>query len=259
MIRTVLTLALACLTTGCSRKADVWLIEADTTQGDGYSCVTEYNTNFSGPVLGSGERSSGSLTEVNEYLGPKALFYAKIVGLSTGQASLNSGGLLLPGEKDNGSWVFSWTAESTETTDVTHEADYEFQSIARSTATTTFELEFSGDTAEGSVTIERGLSTDQSESDTWGEEVSRDVGNAGRITWETRDGLESNDRDSSECRGDDCEKFVATVCGGTVPVMASRTDLSRDEDFSSLVTLVQYGVLRTSEESSTGSNDDTGY
>ena len=259
MNRSALTLYMSLVATGCGQTADIWLIEADTTQGDGYSCVTEYNTNFSGPVLGAGEDSTGSLREAVEYQGPKALFYAKIVGLSTGQASLNSGGLLLPGEKGSGTWVFSWTAESTRTTNVTHEADYELQSIERSTATTRFDLDFSGDTAEGSVTLEQGFSRDQVESDTWGEEVSRDVGNAGQVTWDTRDGLESNGRDSSECRGDDCEKFVATVCGGTVPVVASRTDLSREEDFSSLVSLVQYGVLRTSDEYSTGSSDDTGY
>ena len=259
MNRSLLFLPLAVLTTGCGRTGDIWLIEVDTTKGDGYACANEYTTNFSGRLTSTADDPSQKLTEGFEYQGPKALFYAKIVDLASGQASLNSGGLLLPGEKSGKEWVFSWTAATTNTTNVKHEADYEYESVYRSTGTTTIELDFSGGTAEGEITLERGDSFDQSESDTWGEEVSQDVGQTGRITWDTLDGVESNGRDTSECEGDDCRRYRATVCSGTAPVVATRTDLHNDEDFSSLVTLVQYGALRTSEEYSLGGNYDTGY
>ncbi|HCH66469.1 MAG: hypothetical protein CL927_06615 [Deltaproteobacteria bacterium] len=243
---------------GCSKKGNIWLIEIDTTEGDGLSCAREFNTNFSG-ALASDQASDGALVESYTDEGPKALFYAKIVDLSSNQVSLNSGTLLLPGERDGNKAEFSWTSEQKYTRTVDHEADYDYTVVDRQTFTTTIDMEFSGRTASGSILVEEGVSTDESESDTWGEEVSRDLGDVGEITWSARSGTESNGRDSSECDGDDCRKYSATVCGVEAPITATLTDLSKGEDFSSLVTLTNYGSFKTTDGSNLGGGYDTGW
>ena len=243
---------------GCGRKGNIWLIEVDTTEGRGLSCAREFNTNFSGALATAGADDS-ALVETYIDAGPKALFYAKIVDLSANQVSLNSGTLLLPGERDGNKAEFSWTSEQKYTRKVEHEADYDYTVVDRETFTTTVELEFSGRTASGSMLVEEGSSSDESESDTWGEEVSRDLGDVGEISWDGRSGTESNGRDSSECDGDDCRKYSATVCSAEAPITASLTDLSKGEDFSSLVTLVNYGSFKTTDGTNLGGGYDTGW
>lgn len=245
---------LALCTTGCSKKSNIWLIEVDTTQGDGLDCVQEFNTNFSG-TLPSPSASNSALIETFSNEGPKALFYAKIVDLASGQSTFNSGTLLLPGERKGKEAEFSWTFEEKLTRTLDHEADYDYTMEERVTFTTTINMEFSGRSASGTMRVEQGESTDESESDTWGEEASRDLGDQGEINWSTTTGSENNGRDTSECEGDDCTKYSATVCTVQAPLTATLTDLSKSEDFSSLVTLVNYGSFKTTDETGQGFGD----
>jgi hypothetical protein len=251
--------ALAIALSGCSRKSDIWLIEVDTTKGDGYSCAYEYNTNFSGSLAGNGNEGDGPVTETTERIGSKILFYAKLVDLSSGQSTLNSGSLLLPGENKDGKWTFAWTEAQSDSRTLQHEADYEYASTSTETNTTTVTLEFSGRSAKGTMTVESGASSELSESDTWGEEASQDLGTSGYLDWYTTDGWEYNGRETSECEGDDCSIKTASVCGATAPLTATLTDLSKREDFASLVSLQQVGSFKTTNSDTWGGGWDSGW
>ena len=251
--------ALAITTSGCGRKSDIWLIEVDTTKGAGYSCASEYRTNFSGALASNSSNGGGPITETSERIGPKILFYAKLVDLASGQSTLNSGSLLLPGENKNGKWTFAWTVEESDSRTLQHEADYEYATSRTDTNTTSIKLEFSGRAAKGTMTVETGSQSERFESDTWGEEASRDLGSSGALDWNTTDGWEYNGRDTSECDGDDCLISTATVCGASAPVTATLTDLSKREDFASLVSLQQYGSFKTTTSETWGSGWDSGW
>ena len=247
-------------TAGCSNKSDIWLIEVDTTKGDGYSCATEYSTNFSGTLAAGTGGTDGPVTETRESIGSKILFYAKLVDLAGGQASFNSGDLLLPGEEQDGDkWRFAWTEAESDIRTVSHEEGYVLEQAYSNTYTTQLVLTFDGKTASGSMTVASGESTEAREDDLWSEDAANELGGYGSLGWSTTDGYESNTYDTSDCDGDDCTASSATSCGATAPVTAVRTDLTKQEDFASLVSLQQYGSFKTSSSSSWGGGWDSGW
>ena len=261
MTRLHLLFALAGSTlVGCSNKADIWLIEVDTTKGDGFSCASEYSTNFSGTLDSDDGGVTGPVTESQESIGSKILFYAKVVDLASGQATLNSGDLLLPGkEKDNNKWTFTWTAAESDVQTISHEDGYALRLTEDDTSTTTIALTFDGGTAKGNMTIASGGRVEAREDDLWSEEAADELGSTGELGWSTPDGFERNTADTSDCDDDDCINEVTSSCGATAPVTAVRTDMTKDEDFASLVSLQQYGSFKTSSTSSWGGGWDSGW
>jgi hypothetical protein len=238
---------------GCSKKDDIWLVEVDTTKGDGYACSSQYSTNFSGTLESGGSSEDGPVTDTSESIGSKILFYAKFVELSSGQRTLNTGDLLLPGEeKDGGKWVFRWTESESEVFTRNHEAGYLFEAIATSTDTTAIEITFDGGTGSGDMTIESASSTEQRESDTWSDEAADEIGTSGELGWSTPDSWENNAFDTEECDGANCRQSLASGCGATAPVTAVLTDMSKEEDFASLAALEQYGSFKTSSSDTWG-------
>jgi len=256
-----LTLAILGATTiGCSNKGDIWLIEVDTTKGDGYFCENRYSANYSGQLANSDDSAEGSVTETTEFIGSKILFYAKLVDLSTGKASLNSGSLLLPGtEKDKDKWVFEWAETDVEKRSLTHRDGYVLKTEFNETLTTSISLTMDGKTAKGEMTIVSADSTENVEDDLWSEDAAREIGSYGSVDWNTADGWESNMYDTSDCDGDDCVESTASSCGATAPVTATLTDLSKKEDFASLAGLQQYGSFKTSSSSTWGGGGDSGW
>lgn len=253
-------LAMGVLLAGCGAGQDVWLIEVDTTKGDGYSCASGYETNFNGTLRGGSVPSTGPVTERYESTGSKSVFYAKVVDLANGQRSLNTGSLLLPGKDlGKGKWSFQWTEAASDRHVVEHEAGYALEEIFRSTGTTTIELTFEGRTATGSMTVESGESTEQRESDEWSEEAAAYMGITGELAWYSTNGVTSNSFDSAECKGNPCTSITTSVCGATAPATAVRTDLSKGEDFGSLVSLEQYGSFKVTSSSSWSGGWDSGF
>lgn len=245
---------------GCSSKSDIWLIEVDTTKGDGYSCAEQYATNFAGTLAEGATGTTGPVTETQQSIAPKILFYAKLVDLADGEATLNSGDLLLRGkEQGDNKWRFAWTAAESDIDTVVHEDGYGLETTYEQTYTTAIVLTFDGKTATGSMGVESVDFNGVREDDLWTEDAADDIGTTGTLGWAAADDFERNAFDTSECDGDDCTASITTTCAATAPLTAVRTQLTKQEDFASLVALEQYGSFKTTTTSSWGSDGDSGW
>ena len=256
MKRTFIALVLAApISAGCSSKSNIWLIEVDTSKGNGLQCKDDRSTNYSGTIASS-SGGQGSVTETQESTGSKILFYAKLVDLPSDEASLNSGSLLLPGkEKDRNKLSFQWTESEVDARTLSHEDGYYLEVSTTSTATTAITLDLDGKTATGNMTVSYGSGQDIKEDDLWSENAASEIGSSGELGWNSTDGWESNRWDTSDCDGDDCTSTYSSSCSASAPLTAVRTDLSKSEDFGSLVVLEQYGSFKTSSTYTWGGSD----
>lgn len=229
----------------CGSRPNVWLIEVDTSKGDGAACVQTLTENYVGDVVAD-DTADGPFTQTSSSEGSNFLFYVKLLDLDNGTGTLNSGDLLLPGEQTEGGWNFAWTDSSVNDSELAHEAGYRYGDAERVEVTTRITLELdSSSTGTGRMAIEDLFERTRSESDTWSDEAIDDLGNRGSLSWETADGRENNGARSEDCEDSTCVITEAQRCAAAAPLTATRTALKDDDDFSSLVGLAAYGAFRT--------------
>lgn len=244
----------------CGSRPNVWLIEVDTSKGDGLACSQTVTENYVGDVVAD-NTADGPFTQTSSSAGSNFLFYVKLLDLGDGLGTLNSGELLLPGEETEDGWKFAWTESAVTDSELAHEAGYRYGDRERQEVTTRITLELdSSSTGTGRMAIEDLFERTRSESDTWSDEAIDALGNRGSLSWTTADGDENNGARSEDCDDTDCVITEAQRCAAAAPLTATRTALKDDDDFSSLVGLAAYGAFRTTGSFTWGGGGgDTGW
>lgn len=239
----------------CGSRPNVWLIEVDTSKGDGAACTQTVTENYVGDVVDD-SAADGPFTQTSSSAGSNFLFYVKLLDLGDGVGTLNSGELLLPGEETEDGWSFAWTESSVSESELVHEAGYRYGSRERDEVTTRITLQLdSRSTGTGRMAIEDLSERTRSESDTWSDAAVDALGNRGSLSWETSDGRVNNGARDEDCEDTDCVITEALRCAAAAPLTATRTALKDDDDFSSLVGLEAYGAFRTTGSSTWGGGD----
>jgi hypothetical protein len=246
----------------CGGKPNVWLVEVDTAKGAGVVCEeTLSETIIGGLYTGRDDNDTGPFDVVSSSEGSNFLFYVKIVELGDGRGSLNSGDLLLTGAETDEGWTFGWTGRSAGDTSVTHPGGYSYRSSYLEEYTTKLALKLDSTTeATGTFSVGRLNTRQQAESDEWGDEVTADLGRTGSMYWydEGRDWVE-NRGTSVDCEGGTCEVTETSGCAASAPLVAHRTQLKNDDDFSALVGLAEYGSFKTTSGGGGWGGIDTGW
>lgn len=242
----------------CGGKPNVWLVEVNTAKGDGWVCEDTLSETIVGGLYDGRGTDGGSPFEVTSSTeGSNFLFYVKVLDLGDDTGSLNSGDLLLTGTKTDEGWNFGWTDRSAGDTSISHSGGYSYRTSYLEEYTTKLNLRFDSSTeATGTFSVSRLNTRSEAESDEWGDSVADDLGRTGNMYWydEGRDWVQ-NRGNNADCEGGTCEITESSGCAASAPLTARRTRLKNDDDFSSLVGLVEYGSFKTTNGGGWGGID----
>ena len=221
--------AIVALTTGCGPAKDrVWLFTFGTTEvlENDATC----DENFTAAACPTPEDPQPSdWTQTRERERSDGAFFGEILDLPSGEMALVLGDDVLIGSKDSGRWTFTWTGEEHSIDQDSHTTGYVYGSDTTIKTTTAVSLDFSGDTATGTLTDSYELDRRVYESDGWlADEVGHTYGRIFDNAPAVLEGERTNLNDRVECT--DAECFIQAVARSetSTPLRAWRTGADDD-------------------------------
>ncbi len=220
------------LTTGCSQEqVDVYLFLLG--QIDPVSEGTELTHNFTG---GYEPEATSDWTNTEDGSASEQLLFGELVVLADDTALLQIMGSSYPGFGDGGSWTFTWEDYDRGQTSATHDAGYSYITDYENSRKDTIKLS-EGDEGGLNGTWETSTVTglDQSENDTWGQDVGLPNGQiqvAGRVVKDDGFGNEipvSNAGTTADCDSSPCILQYTESADTTRTISGVLTDLTPED------------------------------
>jgi hypothetical protein len=252
---TLALLPLAVMLPGCifgGPPRGIWLLTFIFDDETTSECETTISENFiDGYIPGADSPNESDWTTTYESDPPDALGFAQIETTDKGHAVLIFGGAAYPGAKEEDGWVFSWSAESTDTMTMEHVSGYDFIDETFSSQSLTLSMADEGSTAHGVLRSEALDTRDWMESDGWSEAVADDMGATGQIPSakylvylddNDNERPQANEQEEDDCEGDLCELGAETVCSLQIRFDAVKTDFHEEEAYSHLGPAGQGGI-----------------
>jgi hypothetical protein len=221
----LLLVALAAGAVGCGPGPDaVWLlILGEATAVDSEVTCTENFLEAECPVADEDpEPSPWTVTQTGD-VSDQAVF-ALVTDAPGGQKLLVIGDEVYIGEKQSGSWRFTWSSFEESSEQIEHERGYTLSASERTTRDVVVLLDIGGGEGTGSVLVQSVSEGTVSESDGWlPEDTGFSRGQIADVAPITLDGNVENFNDLAECSGSVCEISVETVSTTELPFRAIRS------------------------------------
>lgn len=236
-------LSLALLLVGCgSDPSGIWLLTYPV-DGAGAACSDQTGENFfygQWPIDDGSAESAWTYEESATY--PDELGFAQIETTADDGAVLIIGATVLPGalNKKSGVWLFSWSAETSESSSETHSAGYTYSEWNDSSSLLEIRFTMSDDDhADGSVNSSTVSRTTWTETDVW------DYANTGVNYGQTpsssyldaSDGSGTaieNTSSAADCEDATCTLWFQTTCDADDTFTAVRADFEGDDVYGDL-------------------------
>lgn len=236
------------LLTGCSSALDgVWLFYVTVVPDTDDVCSDTITENFVDayePAAIEAEEDPWTATETIE--GSEWIFTGLITSTGGDTATLMTGDQTYPGTlKEDDTWVFSWTTSTNSSDTLSHTDGYDWSESVDSTATTTFNIGTEGDDGyKGSLDGEGKDIREWTESDTWSEDIAKDIGYTGMIPasyYLVRENMQGdevpaeNTQEDVECVKEGlCRLSVTTTCQRTYTMRSVQTSLEEAEGYDGI-------------------------
>jgi len=228
---------IAVVSSGCSSFSGLWLFEFETPGDDNEVCTEAVDHNFTGATVVA-EDATGTYTSVRTTETSNSLAFVRFEDHGDGTGTLVLNNDVYPGtDAGDGSWTFEWTGSSIVSLVEGHELGYDYTEDRDTSQISTLSLTFADGTAAGDVVVQTLDLQSYTESDTWPEQVMKEIGDRGRIPagtyLEIDDGKRvrpaANDWEDADCDSADCLLTIDSDCTTTWTASGYLTPFGEEE------------------------------
>jgi len=228
---------IALVSSGCSSFSGLWLFEFETPGDDNQVCTEAVDHNFTGATV-TADDGSGQYTSERTALDSNSLAFVRFEDHGDGTGTLVMNNLVYPGtDNEDGKWTFEWTGSSVDSQIDSHELGYDYTDDHDTTQVSTMSLTFTDGSVTGDVVVQTLDLRAYTESDTWAEQVMKEIGDRGRIPagtyLEIDDGKRilpvSNGWEDSDCDDADCMLTIDSDCTTTWNASGYLTPFGEEE------------------------------